>query len=149
MNAHINLDLGVTAAALDPENGLEAVRSDFETINDILAGLVDACQDALAQISPLLRLVDRVGGAGDETVIRFSLVAARRNAWRVAARLAPLSGSSLEAEIAAVDRSAAQIARRVANPGIAASAVLGVVRLREASDPATVIRVLATIQPAA
>lgn len=147
MNAHINLDLGVTAAALDPGNDLDAVRPDFETINDILAGLVDACQDALGQVSPWLRLVDHIGGASDETVVRFSLVAARRNAWRVATRLAPLSGSSLEREIASVDRSTAQIARVVTNPGFLASAVLGVVRLREESDPATIIRVLATIQP--
>ena len=106
-----------------------------------------ACQDALGRISPWLGLVDHIGGSGDETVVRFSLVAARQNAWRVATRLAPLSGSSLGAEIAAVDRSAAHIARVVANPGFLASAVLGVVRLREESDPATVIKVLATIQP--
>jgi hypothetical protein len=35
----------------------------------------------------------------------------------------------------------------VAHPGFLASAILGVVRLREESDPATIIAVLATIQP--
>lgn len=147
MNAHINLDLGVTAAALGPGNDLEAVRPDFETINDILAGLVDACQDALGHVSPWLQLVDHIGGASDETVVRFSLVAARQNAWRVATRLAPLSGPTLAGEIAAVDRSATQIARAVTNPGFLASVVLGVVRLREESDPRAVIAALAAIEP--
>ena len=66
------------------------MRADFDAVNDVLAALVDECQGALGDVSPWLGLADRVGGGGDETMIRFSLVAARRQAWSVATRLAPL-----------------------------------------------------------
>ncbi len=90
MNAHINLDLGVTAAEHAVDGVLDAVRADFDAVNDVLGSLVDECQGALGDVSPWMGLADRVGGGGDETMIRFSLVAARRQAWSVATRLAPL-----------------------------------------------------------
>ena len=41
MNAHINLDLGVTAATFAGPEGLATVRRDFDAINRVLADLVD------------------------------------------------------------------------------------------------------------
>ena len=73
MNAHINLDLGVTAAEHAVDGALDAVRADFDAVNDVLAALVDECQGALGDVSPWLGLADRIGGGGDETMIRFSL----------------------------------------------------------------------------
>ena len=84
MNAHINLDLGVAAADAGGGAPLDAVRADFDAVNDVLGQLIDGCQGALDEVSPWLGLADRVGGRGDEAVIRFSLVAARRQAWSVA-----------------------------------------------------------------
>jgi len=81
MNAHINLDLGVTASTLADAGSLEHVRADFDAINDVLATLVDGCQQALDSVSPWMGLVDRIGRSGDETMVRFSLVVARRQAW--------------------------------------------------------------------
>ena len=107
MNAHINLDLGVTASAFASGGSMEAVRTDFDAINDVLAELVDGCQQALDEVSPWLDLIDRIGGPGDETIIHFSLVVARRQAWSVATRLAGMSGPARDAEIAAVDRATA------------------------------------------
>ena len=149
MNAHINLDLGVTASELGGGGSIEAVRADFDAINDVLAELVDGCQGALGQVSPWLGLADHVGGSGDEVLIRFSLVAARRQAWTVAERLAPLRGPERERAIAAVDASAARVARAVEHPGVPASAVLLLVRLRERTAPGDVMRLLAAVRPAA
>ena len=70
MNAHINLDLGVTASALGDGGALEAVRVDFAAMNDVLAELVDGCQQALNEVSPWLDLADHIGGGGDETMIQ-------------------------------------------------------------------------------
>ena len=42
INAHIRLDLGVTAAALAGGGDLRPLRGDFEAINSVLAGLVPA-----------------------------------------------------------------------------------------------------------
>ena len=110
MNAHINLDLAVAAADLAPDTGIEAVRADFDTINDVLGDLVDACQGALGKVSPWLGLVDRIGGSGDETMIRFSLVLARRQAWSAAVRLAARTARP------ATRRSTRSTGRRPASP---------------------------------
>ena len=52
MNAHINLDLGVTAATFAGQGRLAEVRNDFDAINRVLSDLVDACQGAVGAISP-------------------------------------------------------------------------------------------------
>ena len=148
MNAHINLDLGVTAAEHAVDGALDAVRADFDAVNDVLGSLVDECQGALGDVSPWLGLADRVGGGGDETIIRFSLVAARRQAWSVATRLAPLGPDDRAAAVAAVDAAAERVGRRVAHPGVAGSAVLLLVRARERATPADVMRRLAAVRPA-
>ncbi|MGI9052119.1 MAG: DUF5995 family protein [Ilumatobacteraceae bacterium] len=147
MNAHINLDLGVTAAEVADGRSIEAVRRDFDAVNDVLGELVDGCQQALGAVSPWLDLVDRIGGSGDETIIRFSLVAARRQAWSVAERLAPLSEPERGRQIAAVDANAARVARFVEHPGVHASALLFAVRIRERAEPAEVMRLLAGVRP--
>ena len=59
MNAHINLDLGVTASELGDGGAIDAVRADFDAVNDVLGELVDGCQGALGQVSPWLGLADR------------------------------------------------------------------------------------------
>ena len=148
MNAHINLDLAIAAADLAPDTGIEAVRGDFDAINDVLGDLVDACQGALGKVSPWLGLVDRIGGSGDETIIRFSLVLARRQAWSAAVRLAARTGAARDAEIAAIDRATAGVAHLIAHPGVPASALLALVRLRERAAVANVIRLLAAVEPA-
>ena len=62
INAHINLDLGVTAADAGGSGPLAAVQADFDAVNDVLGSLVDGCQGALDEVSPWLDLVDRIGG---------------------------------------------------------------------------------------
>jgi hypothetical protein len=148
MNAHINLDLGVCASDLAEPGMIDAIRVDFDAVNDVLAELVDGCQNALGEVSPWLGLIDRIGGAGDEAVIRFSLVRARRQAWTVAVRLSSLSGAERDEAIADVDATAASVGRRVRHPGVAASALLLLVRLREGAEPADVMRRLAAVVPA-
>jgi hypothetical protein len=149
MNAHINLDLGVAASELGVAGSVAAVRADFDAVNDVLFELVDGCQGALGEVSPWLGLADRIGGRSDETVIRFSLVASRRQAWTVAERLAPLAGRERERAIADVDAAAARVAAAVEHPGVAASAVLLAVRLRERTAPGDVMRRLAAVRPTA
>ncbi|MFD8719034.1 DUF5995 family protein [Streptomyces sp. NPDC059629] len=73
VNAHINLDLAVAAARTGPGEGIQALRHDFLLINDILAGAVLAVQDSLDAVSPLLSLLDRVGGRTDQRILDFSV----------------------------------------------------------------------------
>jgi hypothetical protein len=147
INAHINVDLGVTVAALGGGGSLEALRADFDAVNDVLGQLVNGCQGALDQVSPWLNLVDRIGGPGDETVIRFSLIAARRQAWSVATQLSGLTGPELDRAIKGVDARTALVAGAIAHPGLAASTVLLAVRARERAQPSEVMRLLRAVRP--
>ena len=144
VNAHINLDLGVTAAELGG-GALDALRADFDAVNDVLAELVDGCQGALGEVSPWLDLADRVGGNTDEAMINFSLRRARAAAWAAATRLAPLSGVELASAIERLDRDTAKLGRLVAGPGIWPSTLLFAVRVRERASPSTVIRLLRSV----
>ena len=148
MNAHINLDLGVTTSELAVGGSLDAVRPDFDAVNDVLGALIDGCEAALGQVSPWIGLADHVGGGGDETLIRFSLVKARQQAWSTAVRLAGLDGEARRRAIESVDTASARIARLVTHPGSVGSAVLFVIRSRERAAPATVMDVLANVRPA-
>jgi hypothetical protein len=131
INAHINLDLGITAVELGDESGLGPLAADFHTVNDVLASLVDRSQDAVNRVSPWFGLADRFGARGDEELIRFSLRRARDEAWQFAQRLAALPPEERGGEIERVDRAAARVARSVLHPGMRLSAPLLVVRLRE------------------
>ena len=147
MNAHINLDLGVTTSELTVDGSLDAARHDFDAVNDVLGALVDGCEAALGQVSPWIGLADHVGGGGDETLIRFSLVRARQQAWSTAVRLAGLEGEARRRAIVSVDTEATRIAHLVTHPGPAGSALLLLVRSRERTAPAEVMDVLANVRP--
>ncbi len=147
MNAHINLDLGVTASELGRGGSIDAVRGDFDAVNDVLSELVDGCQGALGSVSPWLGLVDRIGGRGDETLVRFSLLTARRQAWSVTVRLSALAGGDRQRAIEAVDAATSRIARAVEHPGFFASGLLLAVRARERAEPAEIMRLLAAVRP--
>jgi len=88
VNAHINLDLAVTAARTSPGEDIQALRHDFLLINDILAGVVLVLEDSVGAVSPLLSLLDKVGGRTDEKILDFSVVQSRQEAWYNAVLLA-------------------------------------------------------------
>lgn len=87
MNAHIGLDLGIAAAETQPSN-LQSLRADFNKINDILSQLVNAVQDELSQIWPMLKILDRLAGRMDEHAADVIMKLTRNQAWSVAERLA-------------------------------------------------------------
>jgi hypothetical protein len=147
INAHINLDLGVAACEVAEGRPLEAVQADFDAVNDVLGELIDGCQGALDEVSPWLGLADKIGGRGDETLIRFSLVAARRQAWTVAQRLSALSGPARGRAISSVDAQTTVVAHAIEHPGLAASALLFTIRARERAAPREVMDLLRAVRP--
>ena len=133
INAHINLDLGIAAAETAPGNALPALRRDFDRINEILAVLIGGIERDLAQISPWIGLLERVGGRHDDEIVRFSIEVARTEAWRFATELAPLRREDWGGPIGARDARTARLAKVVLNPGLLAVGLL-VIRARESTD---------------
>ena len=132
MNAHINLDLGVAAAATCPGAGVVELRDDFERINDVLAELVDEMQAAIAAVSPMTRLVDAVGLRFDAALVGFSLEHARRRSWAFAEALA--RDGAPPALVDARDVAVARWGGRIARPGAPLRWALPVTRWRERAD---------------
>jgi len=143
INAHINLDLGVAAAAATPPGEIEALRDDFETINDVLAELVDRMQVSLATVSPWTRYVDMAGLRLDEALVTFSLRRARADAWEFAERLSTASPQDRRRLETLRDADVAALGARIARPGRPLRWLVTAARRRERDDLAGMVVALA------
>lgn len=142
MNAHINIDLGVAAARVVPAGGLAGLQPDFNKINEILASLVGEVESQLAEVWPLLRVLDRALGRVDESIINFSMGRARDFAWRVAEELNPLSEEGQHIRIARLDAQIVVVAGLIRHPGFLLGATTKAVRLGERKTPPEIIEIL-------
>lgn len=140
MNAHINLDLGIAAARTTDGSAIIELERDFETMNDVLADMVDRMQDALGTVSPLTATVDRLGLRSDELLSCWSIEYARDRAWRFAQALA--ATDDVDRAIDERDRRVAAIGSRIARPSRWARPVLAVARRLESADVASVTQAL-------
>jgi hypothetical protein len=132
MNAHINLDLGIVAAQIAPGDSILGLKNDFDSINQLLADLVDDVQDRLAEVWPVMKLIRRVGGHVDDAVINFSIGRARAHAWAMAQEMAVITDDRARTSyIGGVDSTMSILGGLVLNPGIQGSMILAMVRLRE------------------
>ena len=57
MNAHINLDLGISAAKTMEGKDIELIKGDFNKINELLASLVEEIEKDLSEIWPRLKII--------------------------------------------------------------------------------------------
>lgn len=142
MNAHINLDLGIAAAQIAPGERLAALEGDFMKINEVLGSLVNGVQNELAQIWPLMKFLDRLGGKLDEGLADFSMEIARDGAWRVANEAADLSGNDLQRYIRQMDGRVDKFGNLIYNPGWILSTLVWVIRAMERGTVEEKIRIL-------
>ena len=147
MNAHINLDLGIAAATIAPREALLELRRDFDDINTILASLIGAVEAEISAVSPWIHLLSTVGGDADNALANFNMKIARRVAWEVASRHAPLEAEAQQRHLERVDLAAALLGRAILQPPLLTTAALLVVRGRETSTTARVIDILTDVHP--
>ena len=131
MNAHINLDLGIAAAETVPPEQLPNLKGDFEKINQVLADLVGGVKDELAEIWPILGIMNRYLGNVETAIINFSMEKARDAAWSFAEELSPLTGEQRNKAIEEKDEMFALFSNVIMQPGFTLSIVLKIVRLGE------------------
>ncbi|MFT5167046.1 MAG: hypothetical protein ACI8P3_002283 [Saprospiraceae bacterium] len=142
MNAHINLDLGIAAAQVNPGASIEALKNDFIEINKLLFELIEEVQSDLAKVSPFLGLVDFLGKNKDEQFAAFSMKAARKHAWLVAQRMASVTESGREAVIESTDKYVVALNKVILNPGKLISIINWIIRLVESKNVAKNIQAL-------
>jgi hypothetical protein len=84
MNAHINLDLGTTAAKIMEHDDLKKLEHDFIFVSNILSQLVSEMQTRLNRVSRFMFLLDWIGENNDQQFISFSIAKAREQSWKLA-----------------------------------------------------------------
>ncbi|MFN0112392.1 MAG: DUF5995 family protein [Blastocatellia bacterium] len=143
MNAHINLDLGIAAQQVCPGDELPPLRQDFETINTVLAELVQPVQDEIGELSPWIGFLEKIDPSADDAIVNFSMRVARDSAWKFALKLNSLNDNERAATIQTRDQEIAKLGRIVVHPpGIIFKSGLTLIRLRESNDISRVIKVL-------
>lgn len=145
VNAHINFDLPFATVATAPGAALPGLWRDYDAINRILGGVFEEVQEVIGRFSPLLHVLDHVGGHADETVVNFSIVAARDEAWHEATRLALESGVGLERATRSLDRRAALVGDRLILLGGPVGLALQLIAETESRDVVAVAEALVAL----
>lgn len=144
MNAHINLDLGIAAATVAPNDALADLKGDFDKIGGVLAGLIQGVKLELEAIWPPLTFIDWISGTSEDAIAQFSINKARAEAWKLAQQLAALPPDQWSAVIQRRDLVVSTLAATlVYRPGALSSCVLLGLRLAERGDTKTKIMGLA------
>ncbi|MEN2282261.1 DUF5995 family protein [Algoriphagus sp. SE2] len=129
INAHINLDLGISAAETMGEEPLEGIQNDFNKINSILAELVDGVKENISKVSPIFGLLIPLAKGKDEMLLNFSIELARDGAWKYAGEY--YSASDKEFLIEERDKKISTLARKLINPGKFLSFIIKIIGFAE------------------
>jgi len=146
MNAHINFDLPLAVIAAAGTGKVADIEEDFKAINRILAALLDPVQAVIDKFSPLLNILDRVGGRTDEQLVTFSISTARDEAWHEATRLAQESAEQRERSILSLDRRVTLLAERIILPEGPLGMASSLIARTESADIAQVTQALLAIK---
>ena len=122
INAHINLDLGLsTMLTMENKDPFDDIVTDFDAINNVLAGLVDKFKARLIETSPLVKLACKIGKGKENLLATFSIDIARAGAWYFASNLrnasmSPTSDKKVQDLIERKDQKVGDNAKELASP---------------------------------
>jgi hypothetical protein len=139
VNAHIDLDLAIAAAATSPGRDIYSLRRDYDRINDILIQVLDGVQGAMNSVSPSMGLLDDVAGGTDEQLLGFSVRTARAGAWQNAVILANSSARDQAFLEYLLDAQATALGTIIGHPSGVLNDVVRAIHRDEVQDVATVI----------
>ncbi len=102
----------------------------------------------IGRFSPLLDVIDRVGGSDDDEVLNFSIRVARDESWTQALILAEADGADRRDRIVdSLDRRVAVLGRVVAHPGGLLQRAIDLVGATETDDVVKVMDALGQVVP--
>ena len=146
MNAHINLDLSVAAAAVAKGPDIIDLKNDFMVINEILAELTNTMQKQLGKVSPMMKLLDFFGFKSDEKIINFSIKKARDFAWLNAMELSLSEEKARNQRITEIDRRVLELSKMIKNPpGKLLKLLLKIIAAPESNHPEKIIEKLKAV----
>lgn len=144
MNAHINLDLGISAASVMPNRKIAPLKKDFENINSVIASINQNVQDSLNRICYPVELIDKISNGKDNTVLDFAISRARETSWATAVMVSNTPNLLKESVTGIVDYAAARVASQIINPNLLTPALLKELKKCESSDVRKNIEILAS-----
>ena len=140
INAHVNHDLPQATADVARATGsLQAVKGDFDAINDLLSSMT---KDLLRDLDRVARWAGEAGMVGGGRLFNFSLRKGREQAWGAAQRLYAMTDDERTAEVKELDRLVSVLAYLVSEPSLPVKLVVRVVRRLEEQDPKLVTAAL-------
>lgn len=146
MNAHINLDLGFSAASVVPYRKIHPLRKDFDRINSVIASINQNVQNALNEICYPVKLIDELTMGNDNEVMNFSISKARQMSWATAQIASNTPKYLLPSVEHMVDYATARVAAQILHPKFLASPLVRELKSHENKDTAQNIEILRTIQ---
>lgn len=142
MNAHINLDLGISAAEISTGTDIHLLQKDFDTINVVISSLINVVQTDLEDICFPMRFVRFIDNKSKDAVINFSISTARKTAWANALALSALPAVNHLGYIQTLDIQIACVAKNILTPKISQSLLLKMVQLFEPKNAGKIIACL-------
>jgi hypothetical protein len=115
INAHINLDLGISASETMTGNNIAGILGDFNKINAVLAELVEGVKSNISTVSPIFGWLMPLAKGRDEMLLNFSIQLARNGAWKFAGEYHSAADKKLS--ILNRDLSISSLANKLINPG--------------------------------
>lgn len=129
INAHINLDLGISAADTMGTEPIAGIQNDFNKINAVLAELVDGVKSNIFKVSPMFGWLVPLAKGRDEFLLNFSIQLARDGAWKYAGEY--YNCEDRNASITERDINIAKLANKLINPGKLLSFIVKIVGFAE------------------
>ena len=146
MNAHINLDLGMAAAEVAPnQSELDALHRDFDEINNVLAEEAFGVEKELVEVSPMLALLVDLELLDQNRLLNFDMRKARGFAWASATRLVA-DPEHRDEIVRCLDAAAALLGNALLHPPPGLALQLAPIRAAEKAGVQQVIRVLAALR---
>ncbi|WP_347219952.1 DUF5995 family protein [Chryseobacterium sp.] len=142
MNAHINLDLGISAASIMPYRKINPLKKDFENINTVIASINQKVQDSLNKICYPVQLIDQLSNGKDNVILDFAISKARDTSWATAVIASNTPNFLKEQVITIVDYAAAKVATQILNPKILTPTLLKELKKCESNDVVKNIEIL-------
>lgn len=134
INAHINLDLGIAAAAISTPDTIQALQYDFQQINVVISNVYAMLQRKLKKISWPVVFLSSLDPQRSDALINFSIQKARDTAWSNALLLSASPEAGDEAIIKATDGIIAKVATCIQNPGGLTNLLVKGIMLFESND---------------
>lgn len=142
INAHINLDLGISAASIMPYRKINPLKTDFERINSVIASINQNVQDSLNKICYPVNLIDKLSNGKDNVILDFAISKARDTSWATAVISSNTPNFLKESVINIVDYAAAKVASQILNPKLLSSTLAKELKKCESSDVVKNIEIL-------